>query len=69
MIKKGRKGRDLFGIPNKKIVISIGFMLEVSLFVTSGWLFGRSYHIIGIVLLLLGLSVALFVGELIKSRV
>lgn len=49
-------------------IVPIGFLIEVSLFVTSGWLFGRAYYIIGTLVLFLGLVVALFVGELIRRN-
>lgn len=52
-----------------KTAVPLGFILEVSLFVTAGWHLGRSNYIIGAVIFLFGFAVALFVGELIKRKV
>lgn len=52
-----------------KAVIPLGFILEVSLFVTSGYLIGRDKVYLGILIGLFGFGVALFVGELIRRKI
>lgn len=52
-----------------KVAVPIGFILEVSLFVTAGWHLGRTNYIIGLIIFLFGFGVALFVGELIRRKV
>ena len=53
----------------KQKAVSLGFILEVSLFLTAGWHLGRGHYIIGAVIFLFGFGVALFVGELIRRKV
>lgn len=49
-------------------IISLGFLLEVTLFLYSGYNIGTNHYLLGIIIGLLGFFVALFVGELIRIR-
>lgn len=52
-----------------KLTIPLGFILEVSLFVTSGYLLRAGYYIRSSLVFLFGFAVALFVGELINRKI